>query len=313
MTRGFITIATGKALYYQLAKNLLLSYKLFCDSPYPFAILCDRENEYTALFDDVVLFQPGEHPYFDKFRLLKESPYDETIFIDADCLAYADLNDLWDYFASSDDFSGCGTNYPIESEKGLFQDGQIGDYNGKVHWKPDICGGLYFIRKGAVCDAIYSDCQEIASHYSAFSWPDFCAPYADEPVLCLAMAANSCHATEANPQNHGIPWEVTTLKCDLFTGTCCYATDWHPLVEQGRMIHWSMRYIKKPLYRFESEKLSLMVGKGLRPSKSGVSLDPVNTVLYRWKLRYYWLCLKDFSGRAFRKLVRIITRTPPTD
>ena len=47
MTRGFITIATGKELYYQLAKNLLLSYKLFTDQPYPFAIMCDRENEFT--------------------------------------------------------------------------------------------------------------------------------------------------------------------------------------------------------------------------------------------------------------------------
>lgn len=57
MTRGFITIATGSDLYFQLAKNLLFSYKLFCDAPMPFAILCDKENEYTALFDEVILFQ----------------------------------------------------------------------------------------------------------------------------------------------------------------------------------------------------------------------------------------------------------------
>ena len=105
MTRGFITIATGADRYYQLAKNLLLSYKLYSDSPCPFAILCDRENEYTALFDRVVLFQPGQHPYFDKFELLKRSPFEETIFVDADCLAYADLNGYWAYFAGADDFS----------------------------------------------------------------------------------------------------------------------------------------------------------------------------------------------------------------
>ena len=313
MTRGFITIATGKELYYQLAKNLLLSYKLFCNSPYPFAIMCDKENEYTALFDDVVLFQPGEHPYFDKFRLLKETPYDETIFIDADCLAYADLNGFWDYFASADDFSAAGSNYAIDSERGLFQIDEIGPYQERVHWKPSIHGGLYFIRKSAVCNAIYEDCQNIAQHYGDYHWPDICAPYADEPVLCLAMAANGCHAMNADPRNYGIPWEVTTLKCDLFTGTCRYATEWHPLVDQGRMIHWSVRYTKKPLYRFEVEKMNLMLKKGLRPGKSGGSLGPVNTILYRWKLRYGWLCLRDFTGRAFRKLVRIITRTPPVD
>ena len=62
MTRGFITIATGKEMYFQFARNLLLSYRLYSDAPLPFAIMCDRENAYTALFDDVVLFEKTEHP-----------------------------------------------------------------------------------------------------------------------------------------------------------------------------------------------------------------------------------------------------------
>ena len=56
MTKGFITIATGKEEYYQLARNLLHSYRYFCAEPLPFAILADRENEYTAEFDNVLLF-----------------------------------------------------------------------------------------------------------------------------------------------------------------------------------------------------------------------------------------------------------------
>ena len=39
----------------------------------------------------------------------------------------------------------------------------------------------------------------------------------------------------------------------------------------------------------------------------------METLLYRWKLRYYYLELKDLSIRAVRKLWRILTRTPPTD
>ena len=110
MTKGFITIATGKDMYFQFAKNLLLSYKLYSKHPLPFAIMCDRENEYTALFDDVVVFEKTEHPYFDKFELLKLAPYDETIFIDSDCLAYADLNQFWDFFAGADAFSASGSS-----------------------------------------------------------------------------------------------------------------------------------------------------------------------------------------------------------
>jgi len=313
MTRGFITIATGDETYFRLARNLLVSYKLYCEHPMPFAILCDRENEYTELFDEVVLFEKTEHAYFDKFELLKRCPFDETIFIDADCLAYADLNDYWDYFAQADDFSAAGTNYPIDSERGLFQREQIGPYRERVAWKPDIHGGLYFIRKGRTCDAIYDDCQYIAGHYSAFQWPAFCAPFADEPVLCLAMAANGCHAMDAEPSNYGIPWEVTEMAVDIFTGKCTYATEWHPRVAQGHMIHWSVRYCEKPLYIFEVEKLNLMAAHQLRPGKGKLPLRAVDALLYRYKLRYYALCGKDFCRRVLRKVRRISNGKVPAN
>lgn len=313
MTRGFITIATGKEMYFQFAKNLLLSYKLYCDSPLPFAIMCDRENEYTTLFDDVVLFKKTEHPYFDKFELLKLAPYDETIFIDSDCLAYADLNLFWNYFDGADAFSASGSNYPLDSEQGLFQKDEIGPFIGRVHWKPDIHGGLYFIRKGETCDAIYRDCRYIAEHYADFRWPAFCAPFADEPVLCLAMAAHGCRAANAYPANYGIPWEVTEMKCDIFTGLCQYATEWHPLVTDGRMIHWSVRYCKKPLYRFEVEKLDLMEKYGIRPGNIKGKLSFTDTLLYQYKLRYYAMVTAEFCGRAVKKVLRTLKLLKTTD
>lgn len=148
MTRGFITLATGMDVYYTFAKNLLLSYKLYCNSPYPFAIMCDRENEITTMFDKVVILDNPTFSYFDKFELLTHSPFDETIFIDSDCLAYANLNDFWDYFADADDFSAAGTNYALNSNRGLFNYNEIGAYKNRITCKPDIHGGLYFVRKG---------------------------------------------------------------------------------------------------------------------------------------------------------------------
>lgn len=307
MTRGFITLATGKDMYYEFAKNLLLSYKLYCDSPYPFAIMCDRENEITAMFDEVVILENPTISYFDKFELLIKAPFDETIFIDSDCLAYANLNDFWDYFANADDFSAAGTNYPLDSDLGLFYRDHIGDYRDRVQCKPDIHGGLYFIRRGETCQAIYKDSRYIARHYNDFKWADICAPNADEPVLCLAMAANGCKATPAAPDNYGIPWEVTEMECDLFTGKCTYATAWHPKVDQGHMIHWSVRYCKKPLYRFEVEKLYLMVKQGLKPGKGvSQSLSLKDKLLYQYKLRLYGMLLWEFAGRVVRKLKRIL-------
>ena len=77
--RGFITIATGKEEYYRMAAYLVRSYRRFSHDPLPFAILCDRENEYTALFDDVILY-PNEatNSYLDKLDLGLYLPYNET-------------------------------------------------------------------------------------------------------------------------------------------------------------------------------------------------------------------------------------------
>ncbi|MGN1213267.1 MAG: hypothetical protein ACI4TR_00060, partial [Bacteroidaceae bacterium] len=71
-------------------------------------------------------------------------------------------------------------------------------------------------------------------------------------------------------------------------------------------------YCAKPPYLFEIEKMNLMLEKGLRPSKAGPRLNLWGTLLYRWKLRYYYLQLKDLSIRAVKKAWRIITHTPPT-
>ncbi len=308
MTRGFITIAAGQERYYELAENLLHSYKLNCNTPMPFAILCDRENAHTALFDQVILLEKPLYSFWDKFQLLKLAPYEETIFLDADCLAYGDLNTYWEYFANGDDFTGSGTNYPIESNKGLFFQGHLGPYEGRVHWKPDIMGGLYFIRKGDTCNRLYDECQKICQIYDSFPWPDYCAPYGDEMVLCLAMAALGLRATDADPKNYGIPWEATYMKHDILTGLCQYSTDWHPLVEHGLLIHFGTVNCAKPAYIADAEKIRLMLRYGLRPKEKIAKLTLKDTILYRWHFRYFWLVFLDIAQRACRKLYRIIVK-----
>ena len=290
-------------MYYQFAKNLLLSYKLYTDNPMPFAILCDQENEYTALFDDVVILENAQRNYFDKFELLIHSPYSETIFIDADCLAYSDLNYFWDYFANADDFSASGFNYPADSEDGLFWIDSIGEFKERVQWKSSVHGGLYYIRKGKVCEQIYADYQYIMAHYHEYRWPNDCV---DEPVFCLAMAANGCRATQADPANYVIPWWTKSMNCDIFTGKCTAITKVDEDVAQGRMVHWSVRYCKKPLYRFEVEKLHLMLKNGSRPPEGAASLNLIERLLYQYKLRLYGMLAWEFMLRVLRKIGRIL-------
>ena len=64
--RGFITLAVGEQKYYELARNLLKSYKFHTKDPMPFAIVCDRENEITRLFDIAVILENSSYSYMDK-------------------------------------------------------------------------------------------------------------------------------------------------------------------------------------------------------------------------------------------------------
>ena len=101
---GFVTLAVGDERYYQLAANLLRSYRLNGNCQAPFAIFADRENEYTAMFDKVVLMQSPHRSYLDKLEMLATPPFEHNIFIDADCLIYNDINSFgmqrWEVFGA---------------------------------------------------------------------------------------------------------------------------------------------------------------------------------------------------------------------
>lgn len=107
MTRGFVTLAVGKDSYYHLANNLLRSYRETNNSCtyMPWTIVCDRENKWTADFDSIVLLDHPSLSYMDKLKVFSLCPYDECIFIDADCLVFKDISPLWEHMNDVDGFS----------------------------------------------------------------------------------------------------------------------------------------------------------------------------------------------------------------
>ena len=98
MSRGFITIATGDKKYHEMAKTLVRSYKLTSASPVRFGVITDDADDKFEEFDDVVLIKDATRSYMDKIDIMRYSPYDETIFIDSDCIAFNDLNIYWKDF-----------------------------------------------------------------------------------------------------------------------------------------------------------------------------------------------------------------------
>ena len=262
MKRGFVTIATGDEQYYKIAYNLLRSYRYFSSDPLPFAIVCDKENSFTEAFDDVIILENATRSYIDKLSLLKVIPYDETIFIDADCLAYSDLNVFFDIFDGADDISCFGVVLPKESEDGFFKLCNIGSYAERVKFCIDMHGGIMFFRKNDILNKVYDTCCEIKDHYYEYKFKYFKKP-ADEPLMALSMAFYGLHpVSSVNPANGEYPIfsfypvDEKKLNVDILNGKA--------RVKRGSfkysviLVHFGTVSTKEKMYLLEEENLNLL-------------------------------------------------------
>ncbi len=223
MTRGFVTIATGNERYYKMALKLLESYKFFCPQPVPFAIICDRENEYTEKFDNIILMDNPTNSYMDKIRLLEICPYDENIFIDADCLAYRNLNCYWEAFDGAADFSCFGKALPLDSKGGLFKREDVAEWSDKIHFVTHLHGVIYFIRKGKVCLELLETSKQLIESYNNYYFPGFPEP-SDESVFALAMAIHNLKPVYKDPHSYIFVPVAEKLDCDILQGKLSYVT-----------------------------------------------------------------------------------------
>ena len=294
--RGYVTIATGKTHYYRIAKNLLDSYRVNASGAYPFAIICDRENEYTAAFDKVVLMDNPAHSYMDKLRLFDCLPWDETIFIDADCLCYGDIDRWWELFAQNgSDFSVFGRAYEdLDTDKGWFQTAGMGEFREQIHFVPSFSGGVYYLRNTATCKKVLDTAKYAAAHYRDYPFAIFSDP-ADEPVIALGMAVANCRPTACS--DVGLYTYRRFTHADILAPQAewQYQEAWRPIL----LIHWGNFGTMKAFYLFECAKLH-------RKAQDKPLSGPGWFLLYRCRLLYTGLHVCDVItlGKRVRRRIK---------
>lgn len=249
--RGFVTLATGNEYYYKLASNMLKSYKLWNkEEKYPFAILCDRENEFTKQFDDVIIINPEYGNYASKFELLLHSPYEENIFIEPDCLIYHNLSSLWDYMSAEYDFTAFGWN---GGETDIWFTEEVSEKLA-INEIPIFNPGYLFIRPGEVCRKIYKDCFRIATcllenkeglkKKKTLPISFVGDTLRDDPVLSVAMQWNECRCIAKPGVGKLLHFPSEKLICahistgELKTESC----------DEGKLLHFSTKRTRQGLY-----------------------------------------------------------------
>ena len=299
MTRGFITIATGKKHYYEIAANLLKSYKHYSAKPLPFAIICEEKNEYTALFDNVIITDESTHSFMDKLLLLKLCPYDENIFIDADSLAYGDLNAYVDFFAGATDFSAIGINVSLESKDAWYDVDGIWKYGEMIQYKCRVHSGVMFIRNTEKLKKLYADCLDIYSNYDKLHFR-ICANSCDEATLGIAMPMNNMKCVHENPTMLAAYPCLTYLDADILHDRLSYETQWAGRTDKGILLHFGTFHTYEPLYKFNVECLELKACNG--------QLSFFNMLLYDKKLKLKVMTACYQVIRFFRRVVNKLLR-----
>lgn len=260
VTRGFITVATGNERYYRMARNLLRSYRMSCSAPMRFAIIADCHNEYTAEFDDVIILENATKSWMDKMALLTDCPYEENIFIDADCLVYHDINFYWDLFEDADDFSCFGKTLPLDSKEGWYtnQASQIFPIQSIIH----LHGTAYFVRKSQTIDRMYSLCNDIIAKYHQVQFRDFNDRLADEPIFALAMGIMGLKPIMRKQEYYCfVPWAVK-LSTNYLTRNIRYLNPGEAWCSYCVLLHWGNVNTGKATYITEVHKMHyLLSGK----------------------------------------------------
>ena len=99
--RGYLTMATGSQDFLEMAVDMALSLREH--TTHPIGLACDEglagtaRDEYAGVFDEVTTVPPrflvGR---VRKYGAAEASPFEETVFLDADCIVLGSLDHLFD-------------------------------------------------------------------------------------------------------------------------------------------------------------------------------------------------------------------------
>jgi hypothetical protein len=197
--KGIITIAVKHSLYGRYAYNLAVSLRA-TNPIIPISIIADEigishlNESQRAIFDHIITpslsdYSNGEKitPLNLKYHLYKYSPYENTIFMDADTILTPTAN-VGGMFESLQ-----GINFTIANrgeqtpQEGVSQ--WVMGKNLDVPYWYDLSSEFIYFEKGVVAKNVFSDALK---HYKQGVLPTkaFAGDKPDEPFLMLGMIDN---------------------------------------------------------------------------------------------------------------------------
>jgi len=161
----------------------------------------------SILFDQIVkLDERLGTGVSQKLHVDRYSPFDETIFIDSDCLAFDDPELLWDMYRDAKGFGVKGWAYlgPSDAHYAVADTGKLLTACG-IERLGAFNSGLFFFDRTPLANRIFETARELASRSRELGLAAFKnSPFADEPIFALALELN---------QTSMLPWDQGAAMC----------------------------------------------------------------------------------------------------
>lgn len=287
---GFLTIAFGKS-YRRIAKNLILSFRAYGNTA-PFCVVTDKKDNCLKSFDYILVTKPLSNGFMNKLYLNEYSPFEHTVFLDADCLIFNDISMCFEKLMNNESaFSPMGKNYVISElsqRVGYFDFEKTKDF--KIKYTYVFNGGFYYFNKNS--SAVFATAQKIASSKHDYGFPFT----GDEPCLALSMATHNCKCWE-NPNIKGMSWfpRAKNMSIDVKNGQINYQFGEKININKTDIVHFGTFNTFKPFYKsvvwtikHKNNKLALF--------------------LYKMKVIYSFFYFLYLITHAYKKTINFIKR-----
>lgn len=222
-----------------------MSYKLFSGCDYPFYVITDDEGKdrLSKTFDGVIVHNDFTRTSVDKVCVFTETPFDETIFIDADCSVVNDLNYLFDKFEENgSDVSGIAGYVELpEGKNGVQFSTNTAKRLGFCHDYPNFNGGVYYYKKsekGKACIGFMMN--ELLPNYHDYELMGRSnkTNMGDEPLVIVSMLKFGFKPVPVESNIMMIVQNIKTVKWDMKKRSCSFR--WYEYIVSPTIIHWTV-------------------------------------------------------------------------
>lgn len=296
-SRGIITIAQGKQQYIDMAKKLAISLN-YSNPGLKKALATDsKDPELKELYDEII---PTDNSLgigiIQKLYMYDYSPFDETIFIDVDCLVVKNIDFLWKLFSGNNVgvmgrkvFDGELFGVPVK---------QLGEKLG-LSYIPAFNGGTYYFKKNPRAKAVYDKAKELVSRYDELGIARHRGNINEEPLMSIALGL--FNEEPVNDDGMGMYTPVGqsgVFKMDVLKGYCefyKYGKKVTPAI-----MHFGLGHTQAFHYKREVLKLDLVYYKKIPAGLVSASVNFLYNPLYVAYVLAYRTAKSLLKGEKFK-------------